>query len=202
VYSAAAEPLASRADELRRQPAGVERDQALACSDPVLTPAGKMARAGWCRVVSGRSARAVHTSDAVKHPPAERVRDEHEVCNEADELVGQAEKHGDGSCPLTPHDPRRRRGQSVTPAEGGEAAFEQTLRVLPHTCTITSPDSTTTSSRPAVSVSFRSRPYEPDGSPLRIPSNTPPPAPVHAHAGGSGAIRPGQIGSGSRRFDA
>ena len=34
--------------------------------------------------------------------------------DEAHELVGEAEKHGDGSCPMT-HDSRRRRRQSVTP---------------------------------------------------------------------------------------
>ena len=28
--------------------------------------------------------------------------DEHEIGDEAHELVGEAEKHGDGSCPITP----------------------------------------------------------------------------------------------------
>ena len=40
--------------------------------------------------------------------------DEHEIDDEAHELVGEAEKRGDGSCPMT-HDSRRRRRQSVTP---------------------------------------------------------------------------------------
>ena len=58
--------------------------------------------------------------------------DEHEIGDEAHELVGEAEKHGDGSCPITPQ------SASVTPQEryahgGRRAPFELTPRVLRHT---------------------------------------------------------------------
>src|SRR5262252_6644980 len=60
--------------------------------------------------------------------------DEHEIGDEAYELVGEAKKHGDGSCPITPTIRAGEGASTSSPPRPEGAPSELTVRVLLHTC--------------------------------------------------------------------
>jgi len=59
--------------------------------------------------------------------------DEHEVCDEADELVREAEQHGDGSCPIGDPTIERAMAPRALRPPCPRAQFELTPMVLRHT---------------------------------------------------------------------